>query len=203
MPESGSTPYDRGFLPPRYVARLTVDPIRFRLRPVINTLGSFEVRPGPTVSRSALTEHATHERVALSTVTMMQELVVPSSRREMLALWVRNGISIAMLLAIPTLFPLALRAVNPNFEREEIARVQEREQRSGGERVVLPSGEVRRAIVYTAARPDPEDSPSRRASVWWSRVMAAVLLIATIRRTLQLRRARAAHAVVSSRPLRS
>lgn len=120
-------------------------------------------------------------------IEMTAEISVPSSRRRMLALWVRTGLSIAIVLSLPVFFPMFLRSVDPQRERVEMAQALEHQQRSGGEPVVLRSGEVGRAVVFTSASPSArEDASTQRGLMWWSRLLAAVMLIGAFRRTLQL-----------------
>ncbi|MEO7713753.1 MAG: hypothetical protein ABIV10_12630 [Gemmatimonadaceae bacterium] len=104
-----------------------------------------------------------------------------------------------MPLSVPALSLVLDRAFNPRYEREEIARALERKARSEGDVVVLPSGETRRAVVYTPAGASPKDPAANRILTWWSRLIAAVILIETIRQTLRLRRAPVEQAAESSR----
>lgn len=112
----------------------------------------------------------------------------PTLRRELLRIWVRGVLVIAILLSLPVLYPYFLRAVDPQYERREIAQAQEQRQRAGGDVVVTPSGEVRRAVVYTPASSEVRQS---RGLVWWTRLLAAVAGLGMVNQSRRvLRRAR-------------
>lgn len=156
-------------------------------------------------SSSDVSERASDEPVTLTTNAMTAASPVPTLRRRMLLLWVRSAFQIAIALSIPLSVPaLSLmldRVFNPRYEREEIARALERKARSEGDVVVLPSGEIRRAVVYTPAGASPKNPAAHRTLSWWSRLIAAALLIEAIRQTLRLRRAPVEQAAVSLRKL--
>lgn len=137
------------------------------------------------------------EQVARTTNAATAASPVPTLRRRMLRLWVRSAFQIAIILAIPALSLLFDRAVNPQYERQEMARALERKLRSEGEPVVLRSGEIRRAVVYTPAGPSFGNPTALRASTWWSLLVAAALFIGTILQTLRLRRVPAEQATLS------
>jgi hypothetical protein len=107
--------------------------------------------------------------------------------RRLLAIWVRAIFTVTILLALPVLYPRFVRAVDPQRERREMAQALERQQRAGGERTVLPSGEIRHAIVFTPASPsERSDANQLRGLVWWARLLALVVLLGASRRTYLL-----------------
>lgn len=104
-------------------------------------------------------------------------------------MWLRGAIVIAIVLAIPAIFPRFIRAVDPGRARGSMEQALERRQRAGGDMVVLPSGETRRAVVYTAATPSADAAAAQqRGLVWWSRLLAAVFAAGLLRHTVRLLR---------------
>ena len=154
-------------------------------------------------SSSDVSERARDEAVALLTNAVTASAPIPTLRRRLLQLWVGAAfqIAIAIALSIPASRRMVDRAVNPRHDREEMACALERRQRSEGDPVVLPSGEIRRAVVYTPACQSLEDSETHRALTWLFRLIALALLIGTIRQTLRLRRTPVEQAVGFSRLL--
>jgi hypothetical protein len=107
-----------------------------------------------------------------------------------MAIWLRSALAIAILLAIPILFPIILRAVNPQRARTAIAQGAERQRRVGGEAIVLASGEPARAVALPPASPPARsDAIQRRGLRWWCGTLAAVTLLGTVSRTRRLARA--------------
>jgi anti-sigma factor RsiW len=96
---------------------------------------------------------------------------------------------IAVILAIPRIFPGVVRMMNPNSERDAMAQELERQQRASAERMVSPRGETLHAVVYLPARPSAEPTAAQqRGLIWWSRVLAAVLAAGLLQRTIRLMR---------------
>ena len=110
----------------------------------------------------------------------------PLSRR-LLTVWIRTLLTVAILLALPALYPRFMRAVDPQRERQEMAQKLEREQRAHEERTVLPSGEIRHSIVFTPASPsERSDAAQLRGLVWWARLLALVVVLGAARRTYRI-----------------
>jgi hypothetical protein len=107
----------------------------------------------------------------------------PHARR-LAAIWVRALLTAAVVLMLPQLFGRLLPSLDANGERVAMAQELERRQRAGGELTVLPSGEVRRAVVFTAAPPSEQSAPTaRRGLVAGSGFLALVVLLGALRRT--------------------
>ena len=114
-------------------------------------------------------------------------------RRALLRRWVRGLFTIAIILAMPAACPGIDRAINPNVEREEQARMAERLQRAAGERFVTASGDTLRAVVYTPAHPsDAQIAAGRRGLVWWSRILAIVVGLGLLESSWRILRRRPA-----------
>ena len=108
-----------------------------------------------------------------------------------MVMWVRGAFVVTALLLFPQLFLRLERAMTPGLERTEIAQAIEARQRAAGEVIVLPSGEVRRAVVFTPAHPSANaDAAVYRGLTWWSRLLAAVAVLGMLRDTRRLVRQR-------------
>lgn len=119
--------------------------------------------------------------------------------RRITRIWTLTAVSVVLLLAAPSLFDRFGRVIDPQRERAEYAQALERELRAGGERVVLPSGEVRRAVVYPRASPsEADEARHRRWLTWLLWVLVGSTVIQAVRDTWRLHRARKAESDVSA-----
>lgn len=109
--------------------------------------------------------------------------------RSLVIVWIRALVVASGLLVLPGLYPRLIRRLDPRQERLEIAHAVERQQRVAGERVVLPSGEVRRAVVVTPAYPsEATEAREQRAFLWWGASLAVLVIVGAMRDTYLLLR---------------
>lgn len=100
-------------------------------------------------------------------------------RRRLRRVWGRALVACAVYVGVALAVPRMVRAVRTPRDRPE---------REAAPEYVTPSGERRRAVVFTRA--DPEPVPDHRgdgAVLWWSGVLCAVTLAGAAAQTRRIR----------------
>lgn len=133
------------------------------------------LRPG--VSATFCDECAASPSARDQSPTLVENALNGTGRRVAWVGW--RLFLIGALLTFPLWEPPLERRIDPYAERTEIAVEAEREARAGGELVRLPSGETRRAVVYTPAGPT-DGGRTERYLTWLCRLIALTIVLQLI-----------------------
>jgi len=82
---------------------------------------------------------------------------------------------IGILLSYPVWDPPLMRRIDPQAARRDVAIEAERTARASGELGKEPSGQIRRAVVYTPG--DPADERGTNRSITWMFRLVALILV--------------------------